>query len=115
MFYACADKHSHAVHHRTTQSAHLTITQTSPFADWLTVVCRHVLFPQPTSLLGTSPSALPTVNQGLANLLIATTIPLLFTFTLYSSQPPCLFASNQQPINVAQPAQHSWCQILPLN
>jgi hypothetical protein len=39
------DEHSRAVHHGTAQSAHLTDTQTSPFADRLTAVCRRALFP----------------------------------------------------------------------
>jgi hypothetical protein len=39
------DKHSRAVHHRNAQSAHLTDTQTPPFANQLTAVCQCVLFP----------------------------------------------------------------------
>jgi hypothetical protein len=39
-----ADKHGRAVHHGTAQSAHLTDTQTSPFANRLTAVCRCTLF-----------------------------------------------------------------------
>jgi hypothetical protein len=40
-----ADKHGRAVHHGTAQSAHLTNTQTLPFANRLTAVCRCTLFP----------------------------------------------------------------------
>jgi hypothetical protein len=38
------DKHGHAVHHGTAQLAHLTDTQTSPFANQLTAVCQCTLF-----------------------------------------------------------------------
>jgi hypothetical protein len=38
------DELGRAVHHGTAQSAHLTDTQTSPFADRLTAVCRCALF-----------------------------------------------------------------------
>jgi hypothetical protein len=39
------DEHGRAVHHGTAQLAHLTNTQTSPFADRLTAVCQRTLFP----------------------------------------------------------------------
>jgi hypothetical protein len=39
------DEHGRPVHHGTGQSAQLTDTQTSPFADRLTAVCRRALFP----------------------------------------------------------------------
>jgi hypothetical protein len=38
-FVVTGDEHSCAVRHGTAQSAHLTDTQTSPFASWLTAVC----------------------------------------------------------------------------
>jgi hypothetical protein len=39
------DKHGRTVHHGTAQSAHLTDTQTSPFANRLAAVCQCALFP----------------------------------------------------------------------
>jgi hypothetical protein len=58
------DKHSHAVHHRAAHLAHSMFTQTLPFAN----LPRLSLSTKAALSLGASPSALLTVNQGLAEL-----------------------------------------------
>jgi hypothetical protein len=40
----CADKHGCAVHHGNAHSTHSRLTQTTPFADWLTTLGRRPLY-----------------------------------------------------------------------
>jgi hypothetical protein len=89
------DEHSRAVHHRNIHLTYSRLTQTTPFTNQPTTLCRRSLY-----LICQSYLAAQRFSIDFTNCQPRTSRPTN-CYPLNHLIPPCLFASNQQPTNVA--------------